>query len=144
MIKVVPYIQTSGSEKFKNFLALPFTIDMLYSISNNKSSEILFDGWHGKNMVNWYKFTNDDKIILEFYPMYYIITMNTSNSAKHTILLPKTIDDFINDMQRFGVQLYWTEWIDKNFEPKDYLHIDEIKPYFVNLLSKMNKSNELL
>jgi hypothetical protein len=58
--------------------------------------------------------------------------------------IPTTIDDFINDMNRFGVQLYWTEWIDNNFEPKDYLKSDEIKEYYSNLLLRMGKSHELL
>lgn len=144
MIRVVPYIQTSRSENFRKFLALPFTIDMLYPVYNEKSCELLFDGWKGKNMLSWYKFVNEDKFILELYPTYYILTKDVPNAVKYSMVIPKTIDDFINDMQRFGVQLYWTAWIDTNFEPKDYLHVDEIKQYYVNLLGKMGKSNELL
>jgi hypothetical protein len=143
MIKVVPFIQTTGSEKFKQFLALPFTIDMLYPVFNEKSCETLFEGWHCKNMMNWYKFTNDDKIILEFYPKHYIIYKNVSNTIKYIISIPITINDFINDMQRFGIQLYWMDWIDENFEPKEYLHTNEIKNYYVDLLGKMGKANEL-
>jgi hypothetical protein len=88
----------------------------------------------GENMLSWHKFINDDKFILEFYPTYYVLTKDVPNATKYMMAIPKTIDDFINDMQRFGVQLYWTDWIDTNFEPKDYLHIDEIKSYYVNLL----------
>ena len=58
--------------------------------------------------------------------------------------IPQTIDDFINDMNRFEIELYWTNWIDINFEPKEYLKSEEIKTYFINLLTKMGKSNELL
>jgi hypothetical protein len=46
-------------------------------------------------------------------------------------------------MNRFGVELYWTRWIDENFEPKEYLHVDDIKKYYVDLLTKLDKSNEL-
>jgi hypothetical protein len=143
MIKVVPFMQTSGSEKYKNFLALPFTIDMLYPVFNEKSCETLFDDWRGKNMVNWYKFTNEDKVVLEFYPTYYTVIKNVPNAIKYMLSIPRTINDFINDMDRFGVQLYWTNWIDINFEPKEYLNSEEIKAYFVDLLGKMGKSNEL-
>jgi hypothetical protein len=143
MIKVVPFMQTSGSEKYKNFLALPFTIDMLYPVFNDKSCETLFDDWRGKNMVNWYKFTNEDKVVLEFYPTYYTVTKNVPNAIKYMLSIPRTINDFINDMDRFDVQLYWTNWIDINFEPKEYLNSEEIKTYFVDLLGKMGKSNEL-
>lgn len=144
MIKIVPYIMTKGSEKFKDFLALPFTIDMLYPVFGDKSTDMLFDGWRGKNMINWYKFTNDNKIILEFYPTYYTVKKNVKDSITYMLSIPENINDFINDMNRFGVQLYWTTWIDQNFEPKEYLHVDEIEQYFIDLLLKMGKSHELL
>ena len=135
---------TKGSEKFKDFLALPFTIDMLYPVFGDKSTDMLFDGWRGKNMINWYKFTNDNKIILEFYPTYYTVKKNVKDSITYMLSIPENINDFINDMNRFGVQLYWTTWIDQNFEPKEYLHVDEIEQYFIDLLLKMGKSHELL
>lgn len=143
MIKVVPFSQTSGSEKFKEFLAQPFTIDMLYPVYNDKSCELLFEGWKGKDMINWHKFTNEDKFVLEFYVGYYIVRKDVANSVKYMMSIPVTIDDFINDMRRIGVHLYWTDWIDQNYEPKDYLHVDEIKIYFSDLLGKMGKSLEL-
>ena len=144
MIKTVPYILTKGSEKFKDFLALPFTIDMLYPVFGDKSRDMLFDDWRGKDMVNWHRFTNDGKIVLEFYPTYYLIRKDKPETAKYMLSIPESIDDFINDMDRFKIQLYWTKWIDENFEPKEYLHKDEIEQYFVNLLLKMGKSHELL
>lgn len=144
MIKVVTFAQTIGSEKFKKFLALPFTKDMLYPINGDKSCELLFDCWKYKEMITWQRFTNDDKIILEFYPSYYTIKKDITNTGNYILNIPRTIDDFINDMNRFAVQLYWTSWIDLNFEPKDYLAVDDIKKYYVSLLSKMGKSYELI
>jgi len=145
MAIVVPYKETKGSEGFKEFLATPFTIDMLYPVFGNKSRDTLFDEWRGKDMLNgWSKFTSDD-YTLEFYPTYYTIKKNKPvDSIQYMLSLPVTIDDFINDMNRFGVQLYWTEWIDQNFEPKEYLSVDEIKNYWTDLLAKMGKSHELL
>jgi len=145
MIKTSPYSKTKGSEKFKDFLALSFTLDMLYPIFNEKSTETLFEGWHSRGALNgWTKFTSDD-YTLEFYPTYYTIKKNKpQDSVTYMLSIPVTINDFINDMDRFGIQLYWTSWIDENFEPKEYLNKDEIEQYFVNLLLKMGKSNELL
>lgn len=143
MIKVAPYVKTAGSEKFKEFLALPFTIDMLYPVFNEDSVELLFDGWRGKDMVNWYKFTNDDGFILEFYPTYYVLRKDKVEKTKYMLSIPVTINDFINDLERFALQLYWTIWIDENFEPKDYLPKDGIKQYFQNLLLKIGKPEEL-
>lgn len=144
MIKATPYNETKGSEKFKEFLAKSFTIDMLYPVNNDASCETLFDDWRVKNMMNWYKFNNDE-FTLEFYPTYYTVKKNKPvDSIKYILSIPITINDFINDMNRFMVQLYWTTWIDQNFEPKEYLHVDEIKDYFTDILAKIGKSHELL
>jgi len=142
MIKVVPYILMCGTERFKTFLSQPFNTNMLYQL-DNVQSEVLFDGWRGKNMGSWLKFTNDDDIVLEVYPTQYTVTF-PKNTGKYLMGTPVTINDFINDMYKCNVQLYWSEWIHENFEPKDYLHKDEIREYFVNLLSRMGKSHELL
>ena len=140
MIKVVPYIQTIGCERFKEFLTVPFSIDMLASITNDKSVDVLFDGWRGKNMMNWYKFTDDDNNVLEFYANYYNIkTKTTSNQFP----IPKTIGDFINDMTRINIQLYWSEWMNENFEPKEYFDKDEISNYYADLLNRIGKSFEV-
>ena len=145
MIRTVPYKETKGSEGFKKFLATPFTTDMLYPVFGDKSRDTLFDDWRGKDMLNgWSKFTSDE-YTLEFYPTYYTIKKNKPvDSIQYMLSLPETVDGFINDMNRFGVQLYWTEWIDQNFEPKEYLSVDEIKNYWTDLLAKMGKSHELL
>ena len=144
MIKVTPYNETTGSERFKEFLAKPFTVDMISPVYNDKSVETLFEDWSGKDMINWFRFTNDEHT-LEFYPTYYTLKKNKPvDSTKYMMSIPLTINDFINDMDRFDVQLYWTNWIDLNFEPKEYLRADGIKKYFTNLLILMGKPQELL
>jgi hypothetical protein len=148
MIKVVPFIQTTGSEKFKEFLMQPFKIDMLAQIFSYSTIAVLFDGWRGKDMNNWYRFTNEQNYVLEFYPNYYIITkeaktFKANDTVKYQLPVPRDIDDFINDMSRFGIELFWTAWIDENFEPKEYLKDDEIEMYFLNLLNKMGKADEM-
>jgi hypothetical protein len=148
MTKVVPYILTTGSEKFREFLPQPFKIDTLAQIFPPIVSDVLFDGWRGKDMNNWYRFTNEKNYVLEFYPNYYIITkearsFKANDTVKYQMPIPRDIDDFINDMHRFGIELYWTEWIDQNFEPKEYMDKDEISKYFTELLIKMDKSHEL-
>ena len=141
-MKVVPYILMCGSEKFKDFLSKPFNMNTLYQL-DNVQVDILFDGWRGKNMGSWIRFTNDDNIVLEFYPNHYC-AVHPKSTAKYMMPLPLTLNEFINDMYRCNVQLYWSDWIEDNFDPKDYLHKDEIRDYFFNLLSRMGKSHELL
>jgi hypothetical protein len=143
MTKAVPYIRTRGSERFKDFLAIPFSIDMLCPISpaiNVPSNEILFTGWKGKEMIGWWKFTNDDKNVLELYPESYKILIKTKT---YTLPIPKTLNDFVNDMERVGIPLYWSEWVERNFEPKDYLDKNDIYKYHANLLKSMGKFQEL-
>jgi len=144
MIDVIPYQETAGSVGFKTFLGNTFTIDMLYPIFGDESCTTLFDDWRGKDMVNWFRFTNEDKVILEFYPTHYIVKKTGSDAINCTLSIPKTIDMFINDMFRFNIKLYWGGWVDEEFEPKEYLHRDKIKIYFTDLLNRMGKSHELL
>jgi len=145
MAIVVPYSETKGSKKFKEFLSKPFTVDMLYPVFGDKSVETLFDGWRSSGVLNgWSKFTSEN-YTLEFYPTYYTIKKNKpANSTGYMLALPKDIDDFIADMKRFGVELQWTNWIDENFEPKEYLRVEDIKEYWRDLLANMGKSHELL
>jgi len=139
-LKVSPYIETIGSEKYRNFILQPFDINMLYSVNNNVQVNVLFQGWRGKNMGYYFKFTNEDNIVIEFRPFSYIIY---SPLEVITLLSPKTINDFINDMCRYNVQLYWSDWIINNFEPKEFLNKNEIEDYFFKLLTLMEKSAEL-
>jgi len=145
MVKVKIFIETIGTDKFKEFLTNTFEMDMLYPISKDTSVVALFEGWRGKNMMNWYKFTDENDNILEFYTDYYIIKKATGKIklVTYQLPLPRTINDFINDMDRIGIDLFWSEFIDLNFEPKDYLAKNEIEAYFFNLLFKMDKPNEM-
>jgi len=136
MIKVVPYIQTMGTERFNDFLSTPFNFNVLYSQHNRPC----FDGWKFKDMMGWSKYTHD-KITLEVYPETYNIIYK---SKVYTLPLPKSINEFINDMCRFEIQLYWSDWVNENFEPRDYLKKDEIQNYYSLLLDKLGKSFELL
>lgn len=142
MIKAVPYIQTIGTEKYQSILSQPFDIEMLCLLSDNTNKKTLFEGWRGKNMINWHKFTNDEDVVLEFYPEYYVITKKGKN-LKYQLKLPQTINDFIDDMNRYGIEIYWGEWIDEVAEPKDYMNKNEIEGYFTDLLNRMGKGNEI-
>lgn len=131
MIPVVPYIETLGTKNYSEFISTQF---------NLKQITDYFYGWKGKEMGNWYKYT-DGKITLEFFPTYYNIKI-TGNSIK--LPLPKTLNDFINDMNRLNIDLFWLEWVEKNFEPKDFLPKNEIKNYYKKLLSDIDKGHEIL
>ena len=141
MIKTAPLIDTLGKIKYRNFLAQPFTIDLLFPMLDNNTVPI-FDCWRGKNMMNWYRFVDENKtIVLEFYPDYYNIKYNNNNQQQ---ILPKNINDFINDMNKINFQLYWNDDILNLLDPMDILNVSEIEDYYRTLLLKIDKSHELL
>jgi len=140
---VVPYIKTIGDNKFKQFLTQKFSINYLYTVLIDDNNNVIFHGWRGKNMCNLFKFKNEDNCVLEFYSNEYIIK-SPNTTEKHTLSIPITINDFINDMNKYNIPLYWSRWIDMNYEPKQYMDADEICNYFKDLLTKMKKSHELL
>jgi hypothetical protein len=142
MINVVPFIKTNCRENYKKFLNQPFSVDVLYPVFNENSVQTLFEGWKGKDMFNWYRFTNDNKIILEFYPDYYRIQKISGNTI-YQLSFPLTLNEFVNDMYRFGIQLFWTDNILSNLEPKDILDQENIDTYYTNLLTAMGKSHEI-
>ena len=144
LLLVEPYIKTLGKERFKKFLMRPFTIDMLAPVFGDKSVDTLFDGWRGKDMVNWYKFTNENGVVLEFYPENTYIIKDKKSEKAYQLKTPKTIDCFINDMVNLDIPLYWSQWIDENFEPKEYLAANGIRDYYADLLARMGKSQELM
>ena len=136
MIKVARLVETMGTQKFREFLQMEFDFKFLCG------ENAYFDSWKGKNMGGWIKYTNDNKDILEVYPNTYKIK-RLNDVVSYELPIPIDINEFIEDMFRFNIFIYWNSLIEELFEPKDYLKRDEIKKYYVNLLSKMDKSFEL-
>lgn len=120
ILKAIPLIDTIGTEEYKTFLKTEFIV-------NNWSHLKLLDV--------------DDNIDLNFNEGDYIITYE---SKDFKFPLPKTINDFINDMDRIGYQLYWNNWVYENLEPKDYLNKNNIYDHYKGLLETIEKSHELL
>ncbi|MFW6246559.1 MAG: hypothetical protein ACOC22_00085 [bacterium] len=143
MIKTARFIETIGDESFRNFLNQPFKIDILYPVYGDNSSETLLYGWRGKDMGGWYKFTDEMGNVLEFYPATFKIK-KYRDVVVYELPFPLTLNMFIEDMYRFGINLFWSKWVDENFEPKQYLNKNDIKKYWIQLLEKIEKSHELI
>lgn len=134
---VIPYIDTMGTKKYFELVNKKFDINYFYPFDKSKSIKVLFKGWKGMKSMDYFKLKND-KIILEFYYDTYKI------NDEITLPIPNTLNDLINDLNRFNVTLYWSDWIDEEFEPIDFIKKDEIKKYYVDLLNVMEKDYELL
>ena len=117
MKTVLPDIGTTGNERFAEFLAKQFVCDMLYPIYGESSVSTVFDGWQGEPFYNWCRFTNGDGDILEFYAEgVYVVKVRNESLDAYQRRTPKTIEEFINDMHEFGIQLHWYGWTKKNFQ----------------------------
>lgn len=115
---------------------------MLYPSFIDKDIETIFDEWVGKDMGAWHKFTCDSHE-LEFYATTYKIKEIKPNNVVE-LPIPVTINDFINDCYRMGVDLIWSDFVDINYEPHEYLNQKQIIEYYSDLLNKMEKLNELI
>ena len=132
MISVVPYIDTIGTDKFREFLKTPFKMEML---------ETIFKGWE--------KDPKHDTLQQEYWCGETVLGFGFDGSEyaihRDTILpFPTNINDFINDMTRFGITLYWADDMLVKFSPKDMYSPEKIREYYTGLLEKLEKDHELL
>lgn len=125
MMKVIPYINTLGTVRYKELLSSPFEFSML---------ETHFVGWE-KN--DYHQYVSSSGTSVELYNgTEYIIN-------KVTLPAPETLNDFINDMRRLDEDLFWGDWMEENYEPKDFLPQNEIENYYMELLESIDKGHEL-
>jgi len=118
MKQVLPDFETTGNKKIKEFLAKQFVCDMLFPVYGESSVTTIFQGWQGELFYNWSRFINDDGDILEFYAEgIYVAKVNNESRDVYQLHAPKSIKEFIDDMKKFGVQLFWSDWVVKKFKP---------------------------
>lgn len=136
-IEASPYIAIKNpNEKVRNELyTLPFEISLIANkfgpshpvkyhgfwesneaylerLENWKKEEKnrLFDGWSCKDMYHFTEIYNEEThTIITFEPNEYEV--NYSGRKFLFQILPDTIDDFINDLKRIGVPLFWKKEI---------------------------------
>jgi len=118
MKQVLPDIGTTiGNRIFTEFLDKQFVCDMLYPVYGEHSVTTIFQGWQGELFYNWCKFKNGDGDILEFYAEgQYVTKVKNQSSDDYQRRTPKTIEEFIDDMKMFGIQLHWSDWVEMKFK----------------------------
>lgn len=116
MNQVLPDIKPAGIKGFTKFLTKQYTCDLLFPVYGKSSVSTIFQSWQGELMNHWCRFTNENGDILEFFPegQYVLKPRNESNNS-FQLRTPKTIKEFIDDMKKFGVQLFWSDWVVKKF-----------------------------
>ena len=117
MNQVLSDIGTTGNKKFTEFLSKTFVCDMLYPVYEENSVTTIFQGWQGELMYNWSRFSNENGDILEFYAEgVYVIKVRKERNNGYQRRTPITIEEFIDDMNKFGIQIYWSDWVAKEFK----------------------------
>jgi hypothetical protein len=131
ILEASPYLETNGSDKAKKELYnQPFHFNRIANktgiqpeklggfwesddafverLAGWKLEEInvLFDGWVCKDMFHYQEIVYKNKnIIITFEPTVYEV--NYLGKKFLFPVLPDTIDDFINDLKRIGIKLFW-------------------------------------
>lgn len=118
------------NQKYRVFISQPFT---------HHSIETFFIDWKVKDMVGWHKVTNyNSKAVIEFYGLGnpYNIKINTYS---YTIPYPITLDDFVSDCKRCGVELEWDQSIYEQMNRIYFLEQKGIENYNTKLLTTIEK-----
>lgn len=128
-VEASPYIETKGSDKAKSELYnIPFEFNKIANALGEKPIKlfgfwesdnafmdrldawqaaekvVLFDGWTCKNMFHYQELrSKNTTITIE------AMDYEVNHYGKKYLfpVLPDTIDDFINDLKRIGVILFW-------------------------------------
>ena len=90
-------------------------------------------------MEGWFKFTNPHcGVTLEFFTDEYKL----HTDKFYVFPFPTTLNEFIGDCKRVGLDLYWNEYkMDQLFELKTYVNEKESNEYYKDLLTKLEKDD---
>jgi hypothetical protein len=137
IVEASPFIDVNHSDERakKELYNLPFDIDLIANKNGStlplkmegfwesneayqnrldkwKAGEkaILFTGWSRKDMYHYQEiYHKENNTIIIFETNEYVVN---HQGRKFTFpLLPDTIDDFINDLKRIGIKLFWKQEI---------------------------------
>lgn len=100
--------------------------------------DVFFDGWTCKNLNHWQVLTNNENdITITIEPNNY--TVNISHREFNFPSLPDTIDDFINDLKRIGVKLFWHNNIVEKFGYEEITSNKKIVEYY-SIINKIKNN----
>lgn len=163
-IEASPFIDTKGSIEAKNGL---YNISFDFSRIANKYGEIpvkrggfwesdqayekrlskwneeertvLFEGWVCKDMHHYQEIYDKEKnIVITFEINEYEV--NYSGRKFLFKVLPDTVDDFINDLKRIGIKLFWKPEIADIYGIENITSNKKIIDYYA-LLKELNGSS---
>jgi hypothetical protein len=120
------------------------------NLLNAKFDEKKLSEYFGKNFVinnftDWVKVSygkynfefNNIEFTVEYYDDSEILN-------KYRLPLPKCLDDFINDMYRLNIDIYWTNKIITKYLPNFLIDKNNLENFIRYYLTKIEKEFELL
>lgn len=139
-IGAVSLNRTVGIEKIESLY--DSKLDKIENLSNffNGSWDII------RNDINWtvikyniykFEFLSNNTYVVEYYD-------ESETLVKYTLPKPNILGDFIDDMTRLNIPLFWNPHIVDNYEPHNLLDVDLIENFFREKLNNIEKGFELL
>lgn len=136
--------------KVSNFNKLIQSTTVLEFYSQNldvKNLKKIFDGeWFVEDNMTWVKVLYNQKYTFEFINeiVKYSYINDSESYVEFSIPTPTTIDEFISDMNRIGIELFWKKSIITKYQPQFLIDKDKIEMFQRVNLNNINKSFELL
>ena len=154
-LPVIPFIETSHQNKglfnqkfspkmvgnsqgrkpihVRGFTESNETYDERLEAWQQQEMYLLFEGWVGKSRTGWVEMKNDNGDKLEFYTKTYKINGNE-------LPYPQTVDQFITDCKRMGIQLWWhRDLIELGLNPLQIVDEQTAKELVEEMLTIMDK-----
>jgi hypothetical protein len=143
IFKSLPFDKSSRRIEYFEFLNQPFQVGMIGLVGNMKyyDQEPFFHEWYGVEMLNWIKF-NKEKSSVEFYEhqnFYIINNPQHSKQKNYTLPHPRTLMDFLSDLDRCEIETEWSDYVIKNNDIKYILSNSSYKLYIDDLLIRIGK-----
>ena len=144
--KSLPFNKSSRRKEYFDFLNQPFHVGVVGLVNGEAHENITpyFYDWYGTHMLNWIKFTKD-KYTLEFHDhkkFYKIINPSLDVFKEFTFPHPKTIMEFLSDLDRCGIEAQWSDYVIKHNDLKYILTTSEYKIYIDDLLNQIGKGKK--
>ncbi len=142
--EAAPYILSIGDESAKKKIYLQqFDVELLANLKGEKpiykygflesqeaylnrlkawednEHNVIFDGWTCKDLGMFQVLVREhDSTKIEITPYSgYAVTTDTGKRIEF-YCLPDTVDEFITDMKRLGIKLFWKDWVMNEYGDK--------------------------
>lgn len=145
IFKTQPFEKSSRRKEYFEFINQPFHIGMVGLVAGQpyEDQEPFLEDWYGVPLVNWLRFSNE-QVKIEFYDhknFYKIENPKLMLQKEFTFPHPRTLMEFLSDMDRCEVESNWSPYIVETIDMKFLLSVEDFKAQMDELLEKIGKGD---